>query len=64
MTIDYLNILYNIRAFFTGVLGVGFNTILIITLFAKLLSVASLIVLYWYAQPLDWGGELAVTFRN
>ena len=38
--------LYNIRASFIGVLGVGLNTILIIILLIELLPVASLIVLY------------------
>ena len=38
--------LYNIRASFTGILGVGFNTILIIILFAKPLSVANFIIFY------------------
>jgi len=38
--------LYNIRASFIGILGVGLNAILIITLLIKPLLVASLIVLY------------------
>ena len=46
MTIDYLNMLYNIRASFIGVLGVGLNTMLIMILLIKPLLVASLIVLY------------------
>ena len=37
---------YNIRASFIGILGVGLNIILIITLLAKPLLVASLMVLY------------------
>ena len=56
--------LHNIRASFTGVPGVGLNAMLAITLLAKPPSVASLMVLYWYAQPPDWGGELAVTFGD
>ena len=55
--------LYDIRASFTGILGVGLNAILVITLFVKLLLVTSFMVLYWYTQLLNWGGELAVTFR-
>jgi hypothetical protein len=38
--------LYDIRASFAGILGVGLNTILAITLLAELLPVTSLIVLY------------------
>ena len=38
--------LYNIKASFTGILGVGLNAILTITLLAKPPSVASLMVLY------------------
>jgi len=61
---DYLNMLYDIRASFAGVLGISLNIILAMTLLAKPLSVTSLMVLHWYAQPPDWGGELAVTFRD
>ena len=46
MTINHLNILYNIRAFFIGVLKVGLNIILIIILLIKPLLVAGFIVLY------------------
>jgi len=38
--------LYNIRASFAGVLGVGLNTMLAMTLLTKPPSVTSLIVLY------------------
>ena len=38
---DHLNILYNIKAFFIGVLGVGLNTVLIITLLIEPLLVTS-----------------------
>jgi hypothetical protein len=38
--------LYNIRASFIGVLGVGLNTMLIITLLIELPLVTSLMVLY------------------
>ena len=41
--------LYNIRASFMGVLGVGLNTILAITLLAEPPPVTGLIALYWYA---------------
>ena len=56
--------LYNIRASFAGILRVGLNVMLIMTLLAKPLLVTSLMVLYQYAQPPDWGGELAITFRD
>ena len=46
MTIDHLNILYNIKASFTGVLGVGLDAILIIILLAEPLLVASLMAFY------------------
>jgi len=46
MTIDHLNMLYNIRASFTGVPGVGLNAMLAIILLAKPLPVAGLMVLY------------------
>ena len=64
MTIDHLNMLYNIKVSFIGISGVDFNIILIITLLIKLLLVVSFMVLYQYTQPLDWGGELAITFRD
>ena len=38
--------LYNIRASFIGILGVGLNAILIMTLLTKLPPVASFMVLY------------------
>ena len=38
--------LYNIRASFTGVLGVGLNAMLTITLLAELPPVASLMALH------------------
>ena len=38
--------LYNIKASFIGILGVGLNIILIIILLIKPLSVTSLMVLY------------------
>ena len=56
--------LYNIRASFASVLGVGLNVIFAMTFFAKPLLITNLIVLYWYTQPPDWGGELTVTFRD
>jgi len=56
--------LYNVRASFIGVLGVGLNTILAMTLLVEPLLVASLIVLYWYTQLPDWGGELAIIFGD
>ena len=56
--------LYNIKASFTGVLKVGLNAMLIITLLTKPPPVASLIALHWYAQLLNWGKELTVTFRD
>ena len=43
---DHLNMLYNIRASFIGILGVGLNAILTITLLAEPLPVASLMALY------------------
>jgi hypothetical protein len=46
MIINHLNMLYNIKASFTGVLGVGLNAILAMTFFIKLPPVASLVVLY------------------
>ena len=46
MTIDHLNMLYNIKVSFIDILEVGFNTIFIITLLTKPLSVASLMALY------------------
>ena len=56
--------LYDIKTSFTGVLGVGLNAILTITLLAELLPVTSLMALYWYTQPPDWGKKLTVTFRD
>ena len=49
MTMDYLNMLYDIKASFAGILGVGLNAMLTMTLLIKPPSVASLMVLYWYA---------------
>ena len=49
MTMDHLNILYNIKASFTGVLGVGLNAILIITLLTEPPLVTGLMALHWYA---------------
>ena len=46
MTMDHLNILYNIKASFTGVSGVGLNAILVITLFVEPPPVISLMALY------------------
>ena len=56
--------LYNIRASFAGVPKMGFDVILAITLFAKPPLVAGFMAFYWYTQLPDWGGELAVTFRD
>ncbi len=41
--------LYDIKASFMGVPGVGLNIMLAMTLLVKLLLVAGLMVLYWYA---------------
>ena len=46
MIMDYLNILYDIRASFTSVLRIGLNAMLIIILLVEPPLVASLIVLY------------------
>jgi len=56
--------LHNIRASFAGVPGVGLDAMLVMILLAELPPVAGLIALHWYAQPPDWGGELAVTFGD
>ena len=56
--------LHDIRASFAGVPGVGLNAILAMTLLAEPPPVAGLMALHWYAQPPDWGGELAVTFGD
>ena len=43
---DYLNMLYDIRASFASILGVGLNAILAITLLAEPLLVTGLMVFY------------------
>ena len=37
---------------------------LAMTLFAELLLVVGFMVLYWYAQLLDWGGEFVITLGD
>ena len=46
MIMDLLNILYDIRVSFVGILGVGLNAMLAMILFAELLLVIGLMVLY------------------